>query len=361
MKHIGSLSWAMALSLLGIASLSACNAVANLRKGELNLDVGRDNGNSGNNNAQTQGNAGSSAKASKPRGNAPAELSDAEEANKRCQDWIDGNRKDTKELLAAQIHSLDEAKAAYDRWDKIDTTIAVHCETDCAVVKDANGESVPKCTFKNAKFQPLVDSMLDEVSKAEPQVLEKAIRGALKEDPKWARNKMFTLFRNEDRKPNEWLRGLAHDVSKAYDASLEQMFKANGGLGKKDNGEVVCVYSRNALPAGGKGHTGFATHFDGPGVIYVGCRLQGPANGQNGKILLYFNADTGPAERMLHEVDLGHSSAVGKTDWVTGKFSLPAGEDFAKTVHYTFDAQVIVRNVWNEQTILSSSVLTWHK
>ncbi|MBI5608595.1 MAG: hypothetical protein HY902_06915 [Deltaproteobacteria bacterium] len=154
---------------------------------------------------------------------------------------------------------------------------------------------------------------------------------------------------------------MGHDVAKAYEADLSKQFKENGGLGKKDNGRVMCVYSKKALPAGGKGASGFQTHIDGPGKIYVGCRLQGPAQGQSGNIILYWNADTGSMERRLHEVDLGTAFSVGNKDWITGSFTLPAGDDFANTVHYTFDATVVVRNVWKEETILSSAVLTWHK
>lgn len=227
---------------------------------------------------------------------------------------------------------------------------------------DADQHSKPVCEANNEKRKSVPGPLNAEIDKVSQGPLNaRIVRAAMAEDPVWARTYLAAMFRNDDKKADEGLRNLAREVAKHYDGSLETLFKANGGLGQWNDGEVGCVYSRSPLPAGGKGARDFTTHIDGVGVVHVGCRLQGPANGQKGQILLQFGADTGGAKRLLHEVDLGQSGSIGKTDWLTGKFTLPAGKDFAKTVHYIFYAQIIARDVWKQETIISSSTFTWHQ
>ncbi|MBI5611411.1 MAG: hypothetical protein HY902_21240 [Deltaproteobacteria bacterium] len=278
-----------------------------------------------------------------------------------CTGWYTGVRSELDAMLADKPEGLEQAKSLAQRWKSLQWQPSSSCDCNGSKVAGPDGIDVVQYTCRDAELSKKINEFEVDLLKAEHPVGEKVVRAALTEDVKWARGQMFDLFRLNDRVPNEALRTLGRDVAKAYEATLTPMFKTNGGLGKKDNGEVMCVYSSKPLPAGGKGSTGFQTHFDGPGTIHVGCRLQGPAEGQSGNIILYWNADTGPMERMLNAVELGASYTLGKKDWVTGSFKLPAGEDFAKTVHYTFDARVVVRNVWKEETVLSSAVLTWHK
>jgi hypothetical protein len=295
----------------------------------------------------------------KPRHVAP--LSGREAQASECASAVATARTEFDAVAAAKPAGVEEAKALAQRWHDLRWQPSPSCDCTGSRTTSADGVNYMQYTCRDADLATKYNSLSADISKAEYPLGEKIVRAALTDDLKWARGQLFELFRLNDRLPNEGLRTLGKEVAKAYEGVVTTTFKTNGGLGKKDNGEVMCVYSTKPLPAGGKGSTGFQTHFDGPVTVNVGCRLQGAADGQSGNIILYWNADTGPMERMLNAVELGAGYSLGKKDWVTGSFKLPAGEDFAKTVHYTFDAKVVVRNVWKEETVLSSAVLTWHK
>ncbi len=303
--------------------------------------------------------SGATAPSVKPRHVPPPTGREAEAA--ACVSWYTGARTELDAILTVKPAGVDQAKALAQRWKDLRWQTSTSCDCTGNKVAGPDGYDVLEYTCRDAELGKKINALQLDAEKAEYPISERIVRAALPDDIKWARGQAFELFRLHDRLPNEGLRALGRDVAKAYEGLLTQTFKSNGGLGKKDNGEVMCVYSTKALPAGGKGSSGFQTHFDGPVTVNVGCRLQGAAEGQSGNIILYWNADTGPMERMLHAVELGASYTLGKKDWVTGSFKLPAGEDFTNTVHYTFDAQVVVRNVWKEETVLSTAVLTWHK
>ncbi len=349
-----------------VSALSGCATISKLSGGR--IPIGNESGgggeaaNSNSSSSSTSSSGGSSSgAAAAPKSRGRAASGGGEEGEPGCTAWIAKQRSEADAIAQAAPTSVADAKALAARWKDVNPRPTYECSCQTDPVQNASGGTSLKYRCKEPKAGEAIEALQADTAKMDFAVNEKIVRAALKDDPMWARGQMFQMFRDDDRVPNEALRTLGHDVAKAYEAYLSAMFKANGGLGKKDNGQVMCVYSTKPLSANGSGSTGFQTHFDGPVTVNVGCRLQSPANASNGHIILYFNADTGPMESQLFEVDLGHSSSVGAKDWITGSFKLPAGKDFTQTVHYTFDARVVLRNVWNEESVMSSAVFTWHK